>query len=145
MSRLPIGVLAFPPRVLRPRTCLTTRGPPVLRPSGPEVIVLDATNAAARDSVTSGTRRFFHWTPRPYAASIRFTGFRPSPFGVHVSTDPEYFRQPGDVRLTIEVPEELIRPAWRVADLAGLHPGVDHWRLPTELATRCLNGRKLRS
>ena len=60
--------------------------------------MLDATNAAARDSVTTGTRRFFHWTPRPYAASIRFTGFRPSPFGVHVSTDPEYFRQPGDVR-----------------------------------------------
>jgi hypothetical protein len=106
---------------------------------------LDGTNAAARRSVTTGTRRFFPWTPRPYAASIRFTGFRPSPFGVHVSTDPEYFRQPGDVRLTIEIPEELIRPAWRVADLAGLHPGVDHWRLPAALATRYLNGRKLRS
>jgi len=89
---------------------------------------------------------FFHWTLADRAASIRTHGFRGTTYdpigdgvlGVHVSDDPDYFRNGHDTRMVIEVPDDEVQPRWLVTDPEVRLPDAEQWRLPPDVATRYL-------
>jgi hypothetical protein len=80
----------------------------------------------------------YHWTD--HAEEIRRDGFRVSQYdpvgdgllGVMVSEHPTFWKTQGDKRLTLNVPDDVLRSEWRVAE--NVMPDVEDWRLPRDVA-----------
>jgi hypothetical protein len=83
----------------------------------------------------------YHWTMADRVERIQHEGFVATRydaagdgvFGVWASEDPTVWKNGNDTCLTLNVPDSVLHPGWRVTGDLAL-PGVQDWRLPPEVA-----------
>ena len=83
----------------------------------------------------------YHWTLEDRAEQIRCDGFRATTYwvgdgavGVWVSEHPTAWKTGNDACLTLNVPDEVLRPEWKATGELEIRC-VEDWQLPPEVAT----------